>query len=127
MGVIEKISCQACGAVWECETGAGRNQLLLESVMPCFPSYAQEELLTYAKKRSTLPGFCFSYQLAGCADCGQVVSVPVIVWEKQEQKTVGPCPTCGRKVSLFHALDAASCPVCQKVGALQTINIGLWD
>mgnify|MGYP003303903736 CR=1 FL=1 len=127
MGKVQRISCKACETSWQCETGLGRGHLMLESVASCFSSPVQEELLDYGKMRNILPGFRFSYQLAGCPICRKVVSVPVILWGEPERLTVGECPMCDGTVQTFSELNTETCPSCHEKGMLQTEEIGLWD
>lgn len=124
MGVIEKVTCNACKREWECQTGCGLMHGSLETVAGLFEDKA-EEILAYQAVEQ-FPLYDFAYQLGNCTKCYDVVSVPTLKMLKSNTEYIGTCPKCKGVVSLIQDIEQTPCVICGKK-ALKKANTGHWD
>lgn len=125
MGEIISVRCNACTREWQCMEGVGLLYGKKENIINAFASH--ERVAVAARmERSEIPAYDFSFRLAVCSHCQNVVSVPTLMVGEDEMY-VGACPACGKKTKRpILELKRTACPVC-KSRALLAENRGSWD
>lgn len=125
MGAIAEVTCQACGAKWQCRTGCGLLHGRLETVADFYSPKEQEEIKDYAGKE-LFPFFDFRYQLSHCVHCRKIVSVPVLKIGNSPKAYASECEQCRKQTKLIEDITKEPCPVCGKT-ALKAEETGQWD
>lgn len=124
MGAIINVNCKSCGTDWQCKTGCGIMHASLDGITDLFSEETRKEI--YDSVSGEYPLFHFSYELARCAYCRDIIAVPVLCLADEQKEYIGECIQCGKKIELIRELPHTSCPICEKE-ALQAEEVGLWD
>ncbi len=125
MGDIIKVCCKACKKEWRCMEGIGLLYGKRENVIGAFSEQERAEVAAWMEK-SKIPAYDFTFRLAVCNHCHNVVSVPTLTVEEDETY-IGNCPACGKKTRKpIVEWKRTACPVC-KSRALEAETEGQWD
>lgn len=125
MGEIRSVECKACRAKWQCMEGVGLLYGKKENIIAAFSEH-ERAAIAARMESSKIPAYDFSFQLAVCSHCQNVVSVPTLAVGDGET-CVGACPVCGKKTKKpISELKRTACPVC-KSKTLQARTEGYWD
>lgn len=125
MGEIKSLRCGACGAEWRCMEGSGLLYGKKENIITAFSGRERTEAAGRIEK-SEIPAYDFSFQIAVCNHCHNVVSLPSLI-VGDEEPYVGSCPLCGKRAKKpISEMEGTACPKCKSRFLSEKIE-GHWD
>ncbi|SDJ37092.1 hypothetical protein [Salimicrobium halophilum] len=131
MGMISRVWCGECGYSEHFRSGIGMRHGSLDRCISEFP-YWERQKLESLREEKALSDYHFSFVLAQCQTCLNLMDKPFIEFQFQNgsREHSGMCCTyCeSESVRLIHEdrLDAARCPYCKEKSLEQQLE-GMWD
>lgn len=125
MGKLVQITCGSCGRIREGRIGSGILHGDLEIIAAEYEEDTAKKIQALVRK-NPFALYDFSFSLARCKYCSEIVSVPVLNMKEGGKLFMGNCPLCGKGTEIIDDIEQMKCPACEAI-KLKADIIGRWD